>query len=146
MREAGLGATAYPPGRADTHEGWKDAAIPPDRLGDYLRDFRALIEEFGYGPTRSPTTVRVIAQPHCHQHAVMGFGADQSVLARRGRCAGARRRRGDGGPRRRVLLPDADRDGERRPPAPSRRPPPGRGGPVPVGVGGGGTGPGRKSS
>ncbi|MEU9871915.1 FAD-linked oxidase C-terminal domain-containing protein [Actinomadura sp. NPDC048021] len=84
VREAGLGATAYPPGRADTHEGWKDAAVPPDRLGDYLRDFRALIEEFGYGPTRSPTTVRVIAQPHCHQHAVMGFGADQCVLARAG--------------------------------------------------------------
>jgi Fe-S oxidoreductase len=50
VREAGLGATAYPPGQADTHEGWEDAAVPPERLGDYLRDFRALIEEFGYGP------------------------------------------------------------------------------------------------
>jgi FAD/FMN-containing dehydrogenase/Fe-S oxidoreductase len=50
MREAGLGATAYPPGRHDTHEGWEDAAVPPDRVGDYLRDFSALIDEFGYGP------------------------------------------------------------------------------------------------
>ncbi|MEV4676554.1 FAD-linked oxidase C-terminal domain-containing protein [Actinomadura sp. NPDC049382] len=50
VREAGLGATAYPPGRPDTHEGWEDSAVPPDRLGDYLRDFRALIREFGYGP------------------------------------------------------------------------------------------------
>ncbi|MEU5992185.1 FAD-linked oxidase C-terminal domain-containing protein [Spirillospora sp. NPDC047418] len=50
VREAGLGATAYPPGRPDTHEGWEDAAVPPERLGDYLRDFRALIREFGYGP------------------------------------------------------------------------------------------------
>ncbi|WP_308212367.1 FAD-binding and (Fe-S)-binding domain-containing protein [Actinomadura madurae] len=50
VREAGLGATAYPPGRPDTHEGWEDAAVPPDRLGDYLRDFRALIREFRYDP------------------------------------------------------------------------------------------------
>ncbi|TYB42416.1 FAD-binding and (Fe-S)-binding domain-containing protein [Actinomadura chibensis] len=49
VREAGLGATAYPPGGRDTHEGWEDAAVPPDRLGDYLRDFRSLLEEFGYG-------------------------------------------------------------------------------------------------
>ncbi|MGW0203387.1 FAD-binding and (Fe-S)-binding domain-containing protein [Nonomuraea sp. NPDC003201] len=49
VREAGLGATAYPPGGPDTHEGWEDAAVPPQRLGDYLRDFRALLEEFGYG-------------------------------------------------------------------------------------------------
>ncbi|GAA4226870.1 FAD-binding and (Fe-S)-binding domain-containing protein [Actinomadura meridiana] len=50
VREAGLGATAYPPGRPDTHEGWEDSAVPPDRLGDYLRDLRALVDEFGYGP------------------------------------------------------------------------------------------------
>jgi FAD/FMN-containing dehydrogenase/Fe-S oxidoreductase len=49
VREAGLGATAYPPGGTDTHEGWEDAAVPPERLGGYLRDFRALLEEFGYG-------------------------------------------------------------------------------------------------
>ncbi|GAB3966068.1 FAD-binding and (Fe-S)-binding domain-containing protein [Actinoallomurus acanthiterrae] len=49
IREAGLGATAYPPGHPDTHEGWEDAAVPPDRLGDYLRDFRALLSEFDYG-------------------------------------------------------------------------------------------------
>lgn len=50
VREAGLGATAYPPGRPDTHEGWEDSAVPPERLGDYLRDFQKLIDEFGYGP------------------------------------------------------------------------------------------------
>jgi FAD/FMN-containing dehydrogenase/Fe-S oxidoreductase len=49
IREAGLGATAYPPSGPDTHEGWEDAAVPPDRLGDYLRDFRTLLEEFDYG-------------------------------------------------------------------------------------------------
>ncbi|MBE1552141.1 FAD/FMN-containing dehydrogenase/Fe-S oxidoreductase [Mycobacterium sp. OAS707] len=48
-REAGLGATAYPPTGPDTHEGWEDAAVPPERLGDYLRDFRQLLERYGYG-------------------------------------------------------------------------------------------------
>jgi FAD/FMN-containing dehydrogenase/Fe-S oxidoreductase len=48
-REAGLGATAYPPSDPETHEGWEDAAVPPDRLGDYLRDFRALLERYDFG-------------------------------------------------------------------------------------------------
>ena len=43
VREAGLGATAYPPGKHETYEGWEDAAVPPERLGDYLRDFRKLL-------------------------------------------------------------------------------------------------------
>ncbi len=48
VRELGLGATAYPPGRHETHEGWEDAAVPPERLGDYLRDFRTLLARHGY--------------------------------------------------------------------------------------------------
>jgi FAD/FMN-containing dehydrogenase/Fe-S oxidoreductase len=48
VREAGLGATAYPPGKHETHEGWEDAAVPPGRLGDYLRDFRKLLERYDY--------------------------------------------------------------------------------------------------
>jgi FAD/FMN-containing dehydrogenase/Fe-S oxidoreductase len=48
VREAGLGATAYPPGQHETHEGWEDAAVPPERLGDYLRDFRKLLERHDY--------------------------------------------------------------------------------------------------
>lgn len=48
-REAGLGATAYPPVGPETHEGWEDAAVPPHRLGDYLRDFRALLDRYDYG-------------------------------------------------------------------------------------------------
>ena len=48
VRELGLGATAYPPGKHETHEGWEDAAVPPDRLGDYLRDFRFLLVRHGY--------------------------------------------------------------------------------------------------
>jgi FAD/FMN-containing dehydrogenase/Fe-S oxidoreductase len=46
-REAGLGVTARPPGMPDTWPGWEDSAVPPERLGDYLRDLRGLHEEFG---------------------------------------------------------------------------------------------------
>ncbi len=48
VREAGLGATAHIPGMPPTHPGWEDSAVPPDRLGAYLRAFRALLDEFGY--------------------------------------------------------------------------------------------------
>ncbi|HEY5988614.1 MAG TPA: FAD-linked oxidase C-terminal domain-containing protein, partial [Streptosporangiaceae bacterium] len=54
-----------------THEGWEDAAVPPERLGEYLRDFRdllsrhhyegaALYGHFGHGcvPTRIPFELR----------------------------------------------------------------------------------------
>ncbi|WP_460519833.1 FAD-binding and (Fe-S)-binding domain-containing protein [Flindersiella endophytica] len=47
-REAGLGATAYPPQGAETHEGWEDAAVPPERLAGYLRDFQDLLARYGY--------------------------------------------------------------------------------------------------
>ncbi|MGH3629434.1 MAG: FAD-binding and (Fe-S)-binding domain-containing protein, partial [Sciscionella sp.] len=49
VREGGLGATAYPPHGPETHEGWEDAAVDPQRVGEYLREFRDLLTEFGYG-------------------------------------------------------------------------------------------------
>ncbi|MFE3215673.1 FAD-binding and (Fe-S)-binding domain-containing protein [Streptomyces antimycoticus] len=48
-REAGLGLTARPPDGRETWEGWEDSAVPPERLGDYLRDLKRLFERFGYG-------------------------------------------------------------------------------------------------
>ncbi len=48
-REAGLGVTARPPDDRETWEGWEDSAVPPDKLGGYLRDLHALFDEFGYG-------------------------------------------------------------------------------------------------
>ncbi|MGN6444568.1 FAD-binding and (Fe-S)-binding domain-containing protein [Amnibacterium sp.] len=51
VRESGLGATAWVPDEHSTWPGWEDAAVPPDRLGDYLRDFRDLLDEFGFGRT-----------------------------------------------------------------------------------------------
>ncbi|MCK7624394.1 FAD-binding protein [Streptomyces sp. RS10V-4] len=47
-REAGLGVTARPPDDRETWEGWEDSAVPPDRLGDYLRDLKKLFAEFDY--------------------------------------------------------------------------------------------------
>jgi FAD/FMN-containing dehydrogenase/Fe-S oxidoreductase len=47
-RESGLGATAFVPGLEDTWEGWEDSAVPPERLGDYLRDLKKLYERYGY--------------------------------------------------------------------------------------------------
>ncbi|MQY34200.1 hypothetical protein SRB17_21660 [Streptomyces sp. RB17] len=47
-REAGLGVTARPPDGRETWEGWEDSAVPPERLGDYLRDLRSLFDAFDY--------------------------------------------------------------------------------------------------
>ena len=49
IRESGLGATAHVPGSKDTWEGWEDSAVPPEKLGDYLRDLRKLFNKYGYG-------------------------------------------------------------------------------------------------
>ena len=48
VRDSALGATAFVPGMADSWEGWEDAAVPPAQLGVYLRDFRRLLERYGY--------------------------------------------------------------------------------------------------
>jgi Fe-S oxidoreductase len=48
IRESGLGATADVPGREDNWPGWEDSAVPPERVGDYLRDLRKLFHRYGY--------------------------------------------------------------------------------------------------
>jgi FAD/FMN-containing dehydrogenase/Fe-S oxidoreductase len=48
VREVALGATARVPDMPATWEGWEDSAVPPERLGDYLRDLGKLYNEFGY--------------------------------------------------------------------------------------------------
>jgi FAD/FMN-containing dehydrogenase/Fe-S oxidoreductase len=49
VREAALGATARLPGMPDTWPGWEDSAVPPERLGDYLRDLDRMLSRYGYG-------------------------------------------------------------------------------------------------
>jgi FAD/FMN-containing dehydrogenase/Fe-S oxidoreductase len=48
IRESGLGATAYVPGERDHWPGWEDSAVPPERMGDYLRDFQQLLDHNDY--------------------------------------------------------------------------------------------------
>ncbi|MGH8160681.1 MAG: FAD-binding and (Fe-S)-binding domain-containing protein [Gammaproteobacteria bacterium] len=48
VRGAGLGATAYPPDGKDHWPGWEDSAVPPERVGDYLRDLKKLYAKYDY--------------------------------------------------------------------------------------------------
>jgi FAD/FMN-containing dehydrogenase/Fe-S oxidoreductase len=48
VRESGLGATAFVPGERDAWPGWEDAAVPPNSVGDYLRDFCKLMKKYDY--------------------------------------------------------------------------------------------------
>ncbi len=48
VRESGLGATARVPGEPDAWPGWEDAAVPPERLGEYLREYQQLYDRYGY--------------------------------------------------------------------------------------------------
>ena len=51
VRESALGAMVFVPGEPDRWEGWEDAAVPPEKLGGYLRAIQKLMAEYGY---RSP--------------------------------------------------------------------------------------------
>lgn len=50
IRETGASAVALSidPGKPDPMVGWEDAAVDPERLGDYLRNFQALVDRYGY--------------------------------------------------------------------------------------------------
>src|SRR6185436_7715632 len=47
IREAGPRAAATAPGAPLEWEGWDDASVAPQKLGPYLRDLRALLDEDG---------------------------------------------------------------------------------------------------
>ncbi len=64
IRENGVGAS-HIPGVEDSWPSWEDAAVPPERLGDYLRDFNKLNERFGYtATTLRPFRRRLRARAH----------------------------------------------------------------------------------
>jgi Fe-S oxidoreductase len=48
VRESGLGATTGVPGEPHHWEGWEDAAVPPEKLGLYLRDYARLLKRYNY--------------------------------------------------------------------------------------------------
>lgn len=51
VRESSLGVISYVPGEALTWEGWEDSAVAPEKLGNYLRDLRKLMDSYGYRGT-----------------------------------------------------------------------------------------------
>jgi FAD/FMN-containing dehydrogenase/Fe-S oxidoreductase len=48
IREAGLGVTSKVPNQPDFYPGWEDAAVAPEHLGSYLREFQRKLQEYGY--------------------------------------------------------------------------------------------------
>jgi FAD/FMN-containing dehydrogenase/Fe-S oxidoreductase len=48
IRESGLASTAFVPDKKTAWTGWEDSAVPPDKLGNYLRDLRKLLNQYGY--------------------------------------------------------------------------------------------------
>jgi len=48
VRESGLGASVFVPGEPSGWEGWEDSAVPPELLGQYLRELFGLIDRYGY--------------------------------------------------------------------------------------------------
>lgn len=47
IRESGLGSTAFPPDGKDHWPGWEDSAVPPDRIGAYVRGLRKVMDKHG---------------------------------------------------------------------------------------------------
>src|SRR5690606_31975558 len=47
IREGGLGSTAFPPDGKDHWPGWEDSAVPPPRVGAYVRDLQRLYDKHG---------------------------------------------------------------------------------------------------
>ena len=43
-----LGATAFAPNEPDRWPGWEDSSVPPERIGEYLRDLKALFGRYDY--------------------------------------------------------------------------------------------------
>jgi FAD/FMN-containing dehydrogenase/Fe-S oxidoreductase len=48
VRDSALGAVVFVPGEPNRYEGWEDAAVPPEQLGNYLRQITKLMDEYGY--------------------------------------------------------------------------------------------------
>ncbi len=48
IRESGPRAASAVPGSLPRWEGWDDASVAPEKLGPYLRELRALLDEYNY--------------------------------------------------------------------------------------------------
>ena len=65
VRESGLGATARKVHGKENWEGWEDSAVPPERLGEYLRKLRKLLRRVRLRRRAlRPLRPRLRAHPH----------------------------------------------------------------------------------
>jgi FAD/FMN-containing dehydrogenase/Fe-S oxidoreductase len=80
VRQSGLGSTAIVPGKPPRWEGWEDAAVPPERLGDYLRGFRALLDRYGY----EASLYGHFGQGCVHSRATFDLASADGIAAFRG--------------------------------------------------------------
>jgi FAD/FMN-containing dehydrogenase/Fe-S oxidoreductase len=48
VREGGLGAETKVPSRPQAWPGWEDSAVPPEKVGGYVRELKQLYREYGY--------------------------------------------------------------------------------------------------
>ena len=48
IRESGLGSTSKIPHEPNFYPGWEDSAVGPENVGKYLRDFKGLLDQYGY--------------------------------------------------------------------------------------------------
>ncbi len=51
VREAALGGSSFVPGKNPAWPGWEDSAVPPDKVGAYLRDLDQLFGKYGWRPS-----------------------------------------------------------------------------------------------
>jgi FAD/FMN-containing dehydrogenase/Fe-S oxidoreductase len=75
IRESGLGATAFVPGEPDAWPGWEDSAVPPDRVGEYLRDLRGLFDKYDY----HPSLYGHFGQGCIHTRIDFDFGSEKGI-------------------------------------------------------------------
>lgn len=79
VREGVLSATSHVPGERETSEGWDDSAVPPERLGDYLRDLEALYERHGYADEALPGLYGHFGQGCVHSRVPFDLSSKKGV-------------------------------------------------------------------
>ncbi len=110
LRESSVGATAFVPGRPPAWSGWEDAAVPPNRIGDYLRDFSKLLDKhrldcalyghFGQGCIHGRITFDLTSQQGIKNYRFFVEEAAQLVASYSGSLSGEH---GDGQSRGELL-------------------------------------------
>lgn len=48
LRESGLGATSRAPNLGNTYPSWEDSAVPPEKVGEYMRELRKLMHRYHF--------------------------------------------------------------------------------------------------